>query len=209
MECHDAERLIDAQLDGELAADAAVELQEHLARCPDCRRTHGPLLELLRSPARVEPPDGLREAILAALDRSGDAADRRRRAWCGLAGGLAAAACLGFFLMGWVASQRWGGHGTVESPAPSSMTAGGPAVVLSPWLAGAWAQAAAMNAPTGPAPFVLLAAAAEIRLPADVEACPAIRVFQRPGPGPSEGHEPAAPLPPVPLLPPGLRPMGV
>jgi anti-sigma factor RsiW len=76
------EAQIDADLDGELAAGDARELEAHIAQCPECARFRDARLELRAAiTARVpafQAPDALRERVRAALGTAARARAPRR-----------------------------------------------------------------------------------------------------------------------------------
>jgi len=113
MDCRDTERLIDAWLDRELPSEQARQVEAHMSECPACRRRFKPMIDFLGSAEPVSVPDGLRDRIVDAVThgaggkqtagRDGLPAVRRWRLAC--VG--AAAACVGFFVVGWLGSQWW------------------------------------------------------------------------------------------------------
>jgi anti-sigma-K factor RskA len=105
---------IAAYLLGSLREEEALELERHLAGCPECREWLEwlrPAAEVLpETVARVEPPAELRQRVLAEVRedqrRSADAAEpRRRETWLGAllrpATGLAAAAVIAAGIAGY------------------------------------------------------------------------------------------------------------
>ena len=106
---------------------------------------------------------------------------RWRMAWVG-----AAAACVGFFVVGWFGSQWWGSPSEIadkpvvvaeqtESTPQPQVT-----VVLSPWMLSSWAQAMALRGPANPAPLFAQALVAELASQRSFEPTPVIRVRRRP-----------------------------
>lgn len=71
MHCQESKTILGAYLDGEIELMRSVELEEHLAVCPECRRdleAQRSLQGLLRNPGlRYAAPAGLRESIRASL----------------------------------------------------------------------------------------------------------------------------------------------
>lgn len=213
MECRDIERLIDAWLDGGLARDEAAAFASHMADCVACRRRWGPVLDLLRSPADVSPPAGLREKILAGVDQlaasmpRGVPGSRRVGQTAGAAGrwlwwGGAAAASLALFFTGWFGSRWAGPPKHVEKPdAPSAAQA----VVLSPWMLSSMAQAMTLHGPPHSFAFAAQGIAVELLVPlysaAEPEPSPRRSAASR------DAAEPdgAFPLHDIPVLPPVLR----
>lgn len=101
MDCRDLETRIDAWWDRELPDDQAEVIEAHLAGCPACLRTYGPVNELLTRPDPVEVPPGLRGRILDAVlgQQPGVRPAARRSAWTirlGWVGALAASVALAF-----------------------------------------------------------------------------------------------------------------
>jgi anti-sigma factor RsiW len=73
--------------DGVIAPDDAVTVEQHVASCAECAADIAFLhhsLATLRSAPPVEPPSGLRDAILAATVGKPTAADRYRRVFAAL-----------------------------------------------------------------------------------------------------------------------------
>jgi hypothetical protein len=56
MECRDFALQLDDLLDGRLHALGQSSLQEHLARCPDCRQRHEHAVAVLESVRKLSPP---------------------------------------------------------------------------------------------------------------------------------------------------------
>lgn len=213
MDCRDVDRLMDPWLDRQLVAETADELEQHVHRCERCRREWGNLLVLLTRPAPVEVPAGLRDRILSSLDaqfedvrppgrRSGWYAGIRR-----FQSAAAVAACVLFFMTGWLVSGWW----KTSQPGPAQVTQAPTAdrsvtVMVSPWVLSSMAQAAAMPGPVNPAVMLAGGVLPELAIAESKPDEPFTRFFSRPdGPRnadtqPSESG--AAPnLPIVPLLP--------
>ena len=72
MDCHQARKLFDAYLDGELSPSLATELGAHRLRCPECRQAFallevsGHILRSDRDP--VQAPDDFTDRLLACVD---------------------------------------------------------------------------------------------------------------------------------------------
>src|SRR5262249_34413720 len=82
MNCHDATRLIDAYVDGELAADEAASFSEHVQGCHHCRgrlEERKALGRLIRALPYYTASDRLRQAIIATRRPAG--ASARVVAW--------------------------------------------------------------------------------------------------------------------------------
>ena len=83
MQCEEAQELITAVIDGELAASERRALEDHLAECSGCklqREREAALKQSLRQAAEtILTPTLLREAISEKIGAS--AADRPRRVW--------------------------------------------------------------------------------------------------------------------------------
>jgi anti-sigma factor RsiW len=191
MDCRDTQRLIDAWLDRELPSEQAREVEAHMDECPACRRRFMPVVGFLGSAEPVSVPDGLRDRIVDAVSQTADGRTstedrtigirRWRLAWLG-----AAAACVGFFVVGWFGSQWWGPPSETadergvlaeqtESTSEPQVT-----VVLSPWMLSSWAQAMALRGPVNPAPLFAQALVAEVASERSSEMTPVIRVRRRP-----------------------------
>src|SRR6266480_7339746 len=56
MECSDLARRLDDLLDGQLDALGRKSIEEHLARCPDCRQRHGHAVAVLEAVRKLSPP---------------------------------------------------------------------------------------------------------------------------------------------------------
>lgn len=77
MDCREAERLVQLDLDGEIEGDEKVGLALHVAHCPPCRRTrdrvqwvHSGVKRRLAASvesAEAQPPDALRSRVLGEL----------------------------------------------------------------------------------------------------------------------------------------------
>lgn len=177
MERRDVERLMDAYLDGELSVEQGRAIEAALASDAELQRVYGPMLRLLRSPAPVEMPAGLRARVLAAVEATEPCSapvvveppvSRWERAflrswkWIG-----AAAACVAFFAMGWLASYEWRPAPVAQQPVGSN-GGGGKAdtdpVVVSPWMLASLAQAATLPGPSIPAVVLVQGAATELML---------------------------------------------
>jgi len=102
MNCHQAQQLFDAYLDGELTGPLLDELGAHRVRCDDCRRA----LDLLTVAGQVVATDAVAPGltddfstrVLAAALRRPRRQPWRRLAWVAVP--LAAAACLAMVFWG-------------------------------------------------------------------------------------------------------------
>ncbi len=107
MECRDLTPQLDDCLDGRLDAAARRSIQEHLERCPDCRRLHqhaAALQAALRTlPAPTSRPGFVDRALAHATGAAAGAARPPRRAVVGFA--LAATLVLGVVLGIFLATQ--------------------------------------------------------------------------------------------------------
>jgi len=191
MDCRDTERLIDAWLDRELPSEQARQVEAHISECPTCRRRFMPMVDLLGSTEPVSVPDALRDRIVDAVSyRAGGRTSaegrttgtrRWRLAWIG-----AAAACVGFFVVGWFGSQWRGSPDKTVTEAPKVVEQPKVTpqpqvtVVLSPWMLNSWAQAMALRGPVNPAPLFAQALIAELASERSFEMTPVIRVRRRP-----------------------------
>jgi hypothetical protein len=192
MDCRDTERLIDAWLDRELPGAQARQVEAHIGECPACRRRFIPVVDFLGSAEPVSVPDGLRDRIVDAVTH-GAGGERttlrdepatvrgRHLAWVS-----AAAACVGFFVVGWFGSQWWVSPSqTADKPVvvaeqPEAAPQPQGTVVLSPWMLSSWAQAMALRGPVNPAPLFAQALVAELASERSFEMTPVIRVRRRP-----------------------------
>ncbi|HUW81599.1 MAG TPA: zf-HC2 domain-containing protein [Phycisphaerae bacterium] len=191
MDCRDTERLIDAWLDRELPGEQARQVEAHVAECPTCRRRFMPVVDFLGSTEPVSVPDGLRDRIVDAVSHTAGGRTsaegrtmgtrRWRAAWVG-----AAAACVGFFVVGWFGSHWWvsPSETVTETPKVAERPEVTPepqvTVVLSPWMLSSWAQAMALRGPVNPAPLFAQALVAEVASERSFEMTPVIRVRRRP-----------------------------
>lgn len=78
---HPDDATLGAYHDGELRGFARAEVEEHLATCPRCRRVLDDLHALdgaLRALPLIEPPEGVRDAVLARVAKP---RPRRRAGW--------------------------------------------------------------------------------------------------------------------------------
>lgn len=88
MTCEEALVLLSGELDGVNTEEESRELHLHLAQCPDCRVRWKQLQSLNRSlqDLKEEPPEGLREDIMAQIRREAAGKKRKERThWIGLA----------------------------------------------------------------------------------------------------------------------------
>lgn len=72
MQCPDKNEWITRYAAGDLSSGSRVEIDKHLAECPSCRRELARALsleELLKRGSPVEPPYGLVDRIMTAVDR--------------------------------------------------------------------------------------------------------------------------------------------
>lgn len=107
MRCEEAERLLQADLDGELDASAAARLAAHLDDCAACREQRTALADLkqaLKAQPMHKAPEHLRRRILNSLPQTPvRAAAPQKKAsrfsWAWLNGGLAGGAALACTLM--------------------------------------------------------------------------------------------------------------
>ena len=75
MDCSDFRKMASMQLDGGLGEEDTALLESHISVCADCSRFRELVLEaaeLHRDLAEVEPPAGLREAIMASIEGKED-----------------------------------------------------------------------------------------------------------------------------------------
>lgn len=213
MECRDMTRLIDSRLDHQLSGVDVREFDAHVASCERCRREYGGLLTLLTRPAPIEVPPGLRDRIVASLERQQapvlklvGGGQVQRSPWIGvLRTAVGLAACVALFASGWMLSGWWTashlpqpGAALVASKTPEPAT-----VVISPWMMSSWAQAMAMPGPTSPAVMLVQGMVPEMMIvPPQVEE-PSIRVYRRSAP--AQSTQPADTVAPelriVPLAP--------
>jgi len=100
--CHDVEPLLLDRAAGDLDADGAARLDEHLAGCAACR-VEAAALDRTLALVRLPPPDAAEQAALSGLAdsvRAARDAAARRRAWPARFGaGLAVAAAAAAFLV--------------------------------------------------------------------------------------------------------------
>lgn len=104
MECRDFALQLDDWLDGRLDAVRQKSIQEHLGRCPDCRRRHQHATAVLEAVRALCPPDphpGFVEQALSRATRT--SAGRSGLAWrpvlgMALAASLVLGVALGAFL---------------------------------------------------------------------------------------------------------------
>ncbi len=217
MECCDAERLMDPWLDRELSADDARAVEEHLATCGRCHLKFAAMLALFRAPGDLAPPADLRDRVMAAVRASanreagamslrtaGVSRPRGRfgpvwRPWSG-----AVAACVTFFVMGWVAS-RWMTPARPEPHAAPVVAANAPEIVLSPWLLSGVAQAYAMRGAANPVALAASAAAIEVLAGVDDVAVSDVRTPRRTTTRRSPAPVPDAAIPDLPVFSPSWR----
>jgi anti-sigma factor (TIGR02949 family) len=105
MNCEEADRFLDAYLDGELEPAQRAELEEHLAGCPECRQK----LEQLRrfrafftaNAPHYPAPSGLKGKVLARLEaeKKSNIIAFVRQPWLYAAALLVACLALGWLLL--------------------------------------------------------------------------------------------------------------
>jgi anti-sigma factor (TIGR02949 family) len=87
MNCEEADRFLDAYLDGELEPDKRAELEQHLAGCPECKQQLDRLRRLRQfftaSAPHYSAPPGLKGKVLAKLEvtRKSNFSALIRRPW--------------------------------------------------------------------------------------------------------------------------------
>jgi anti-sigma factor RsiW len=99
MECRDLALQLDDLLDGRLDSARQKPVQEHLDRCPDCRRRHGHAVAVREAVRKLSPPamhPGFMDQALSRATRAVGAAPSRWRPMLGMA--LAASLVLGVAL---------------------------------------------------------------------------------------------------------------
>jgi len=101
MECHDFAQQLDDLLDGGLAAGRQKSIQEHVGRCPDCRRLHEHAVAVRQAVHDLSPPalhPGFIDQTLARATRIGEARPGwRPKLGMALAASLVLGAALGVF----------------------------------------------------------------------------------------------------------------
>ena len=109
MTCAEASRLISPWLDDELDIRSSVELELHIAHCPECTRERDEVLAL-RATARQRPPDDPSPELEERLWQQVRAIERPvpARRWLRDAALMAAAACVAILATLWL-QQRSGG----------------------------------------------------------------------------------------------------
>jgi hypothetical protein len=142
MNCKEFENIIDRYLDCELTDVEAREVQEHLDKCPTCRKEFGPLIEFLNSSWEVKEkvPDGLRSRIFNILARQEAFPSRQKRnhwwVWS------AAAAAIVLITFGW-----W------VRPVPPKQVAAAPEnppARINPWIVSSLVQSFAVSGSANP-----------------------------------------------------------
>jgi anti-sigma factor RsiW len=131
MNCSQAQAQLASLLYGDLTADEAVRVEEHLAACPTCRQVSGALaqvrrlLDVVPAPACPAPPVDLPRLYREAAERQGRRLRRWRRTALVLGGVAAAVAILAVGLRLEVRVEahqttvRWGTPpAIVETPPP-------------------------------------------------------------------------------------------
>jgi len=100
MECSDFARRLEDLLDGRLHALGRKSIEEHLARCPDCRQRHAHAVAVLEAVRKLSPPalhpGFIDEALSRATRPASGAARPKWRPMLGMA--LAASLVLGVAL---------------------------------------------------------------------------------------------------------------
>lgn len=209
MDCRDVEQRMDRYLDRDLAAEDARELESHLAQCPRCRAEWNPLVQFLTKPQPVEVPAGLRDRIVEAVERAQTSvavspaarSTERPPAWWMRRSGWAAAACVAFFMMGWLASRLSSPLKPVQHVEETVVSPDAPQVVLSPWLVSSIAQARLMPVPVSPAVVLASGLAAEVIAELSIEDEPPVRVYQPPRSGAASQPADVLPSQEIPFIP--------
>jgi len=133
LDCEAARRLIHLRLDGELAGGDASRLDEHLTRCPRCRRALDELQRidaaLREGLAAAEPPPQLAARVRARLAEA-PPARAAWTAWLPAAAALLLAAGLVLFGLSRIGPGTGDGPGSGPSPlvAPAVVISGGDAI---------------------------------------------------------------------------------
>lgn len=133
--CEDYLELISAGIDGQLTGEELQKLNDHLARCPDCRALYDIMAEndaALAGLGDCEPPEGFAQSVMERIQAErapGKIVFLFRRPQFKKAMTAAACALLcigvvrfsnGFFLMGSSPSEASGGMEVTGNAAPSS-----------------------------------------------------------------------------------------
>jgi hypothetical protein len=160
MECRDVDQLIDAWLDRELDAPTTDELSGHLAACARCRGQYASMVTLLTSPPSVSVPADLAERVMAAVEQS-ELNPTRLIRWPWHIWATAAAACIAFFIFGWITSQLYQPPGPAPIIVAKSDQPPHVRVVVSPWTLSSWAQTSKLPGPAAPMLFFAQAATQE------------------------------------------------
>jgi len=121
MDCRDLRETISAFVDGEIPAEEAERVREHIASCPECRAVEARMRSLGDGVRQLRPPvpDGFRNAVFARLESEGALPPKRKAAparWRRAAVPLAAAAALALVLLTSREAAR-------EAPVPGPSTA--------------------------------------------------------------------------------------
>jgi anti-sigma factor RsiW len=141
MTCHELDERLDAWVDGELPAEAAAQVEAHLASCPLCQERGRRLRQLLAHaaalPRSVAPQRDLWPGIAREVERE------RSWRWASVGWSPAVLAAAATVLVG-LAAVFWSGHTparvrTVEipTPTPEARLVAGTAGVSDPVLAAA------------------------------------------------------------------------
>lgn len=190
MDCRDVDRLIDPWLDRQLNPAAGDEMEAHLNGCERCRREWGNLLMLLTRPAPVSVPDGLRDRIVGAWESQlAEQAPVADPAWhrrlMRMRPFAAVAACVLFFITGWLVSTWWAPPPAGTYVSPNNTPQRPATVVVSPWILSSMAQAAAMPVPLSPAVMLAGGVLPEMVTAQQAVDEPVIRVYQPPADAPA------------------------
>ena len=133
--CEDYLELISAGIDGQLTGEELQKLNDHLARCPDCRALYDIMAEndaALAGLGDCEPPEGFAQSVMERIQAErapGKIVSLFRRPQFKKAMTAAACALLcigvvrfsnGFFLMGSSPAEASGGMEVTGNAAPSS-----------------------------------------------------------------------------------------
>jgi hypothetical protein len=105
MKCERVRKALSAYLDGEISSSACTEIEEHLAKCPECERRKHELslvVESLGRLGRIEPSPGFHSQTMRRIRSAAEMPAQRKVVVRKLAAAFASCAAVGILILGWL-----------------------------------------------------------------------------------------------------------